>query len=525
MPFLRHMLIDYRDFQVCDFLEFGFPLGCSKDIDSLPSSDRVKNHKGAREYPAEVKSYLDSEISQGTVLGPFKCNPFETKLFLSPLNTVPKHDTNERRIILDLSFPKGRAVNDFISKDKYLQEKVDLVYPKVDDLVDLVKLKGPGCYLFKKDLKKGFRQVFIDPGEYSRVGFKFKGNLYFDTVLSMGLRSSAHIFQRVTNAVTYMMFKVGIAVLNYLDDLAGAETPERACVAYSIFDSVLKTAGFVESPQKACPPSTKMVFVGVLFDTEKMSLEITQDRLLEIQELVAAWLVKETTSLKELQSLLGKLSFVSSCVRPGRVFVQRLLAFLRSIYSQTHARVEIPHYILDDLKWWHTYLPYFNGVSMMTLKNCQPDVEFATDSCLTGCGGVSGQEYFHAEFPAFIQDLHLHINALELLTIVIALRIWGHKFKGKCLLVHCDNMASCWVLNRGSTRCSFMQTCLREICFLAAVGEYEVKARHIEGVQNRLPDMLSRWNLDAKYSKEFLEVFVGTEVVISHDDFRLEERW
>ena len=70
-----------------------------------------------------------------------------------------------------------------------------------------------------------------------------------------------------------------------------------------------------------------------------------------------------------------------------------------------------------------------------------------------------------------------------------------------------------------------MQTCLREICFLAAVGEYEVKARHIEGVQNRLPDMLSRWNLDAKYSKEFLEVFVGTEVVISHDDFRLEERW
>ena len=68
------------------------------------------------------------------------------------------------------------------------------------------------------------------------------------------------------------------AILNYLDDLAGAETPERAWTAYSLFDSMLKTAGFKGSAHKACPPSTKMVFVVILFDTEKMTLEITQER-------------------------------------------------------------------------------------------------------------------------------------------------------------------------------------------------------------------------------------------------------
>ena len=333
MEFLRHMLRDYKDLRVCDFLEFGFPLGCSEDINSLKQNSKVKNHKGAREFPLEIKSYLESEIDQGTVLGPFKSNPFESSIFLSPLNTVAKHDTNERRIILDLSFPKGRAVNDFISKEVYLHKKVDLVYPKVDDLVDLIKLKGQGCCLFKKDLKKAFRQIFIDPKDYGKVVFKFKGGLYFDSVLSMGLRSSAFICQRVTNAITYMMFQVGVAILNYLDDLAGAETPERAHIAYSLFDSVLRKAGFVESQHKACPPSTKMVFVGVLFNTEKMTLEIAPERLKEIQSLVASWLTRKTASLKELQSLLGKLSFVCSCVRPGRVFVQRLLVFLRSIYS------------------------------------------------------------------------------------------------------------------------------------------------------------------------------------------------
>ena len=205
--------------------------------------------------------------------------------------------------------------------------------------------------------------------------------------------------------------------------------------------------------------------------------------------------------------------------------MQRLLVVLRSIYSKTSGEFPVPDYIRDDLKWWNTYLPGFNGVSMMSLKLCQPDDEFATDSCLTGCGGVSGREYFHAAFPPFIQDLQLHINALELLTIVIALRIWGHKFKGKRLLVHCDNLSSCLVLNNGSTRCSYMQACLREICLIAAVGEFELKAKRIEGVNNCLPDLLKRRDLDAKYSREFLKIFVGIEVFVSHYVFKIEERW
>ena len=90
---------------------------------------------------------------------------------------------------------------------------------------------------------------------------------------------------------------------------------------------------------------------------------------------------------------------------------------------------------------------------MMVLDHCGPDKEFATDSCSTGCGGVSGSEYFYAEFPAFIQDLELHINALEMLSIIIALKIGGHKFKDKRLLVNCDNLSSCIVLNKSVVSC------------------------------------------------------------------------
>ena len=41
---------------------------------------------------------------------------------------------------------------------------------------------------------------------------------------------------------------------------------------------------------KACPPATKMVFIGVLFDTETLTLLVTQGRLEEIKLLIKAWL-------------------------------------------------------------------------------------------------------------------------------------------------------------------------------------------------------------------------------------------
>lgn len=416
------------------------------------------------------------------------------------MNTVPKKDSVERRIILDCSFPKGHALNDVIAKDEYLEEKVNLVYPKVDDLVELIKIKGQGCWLFKKDLRKAYRQIFIDPGEYHKVGYKFQNHLYFDSVLSMGLRSSAQICQRVTNAITYMMFKIGVSILNYLDDLAGAEKKDRVDIAYQLLESILAKLGISESTDKACPPATRMLFVGVLFDTVKMTLEICPGRLQEIQVLVSEWLKKSNASRKELQSLLGKLSFVSSCVRPGRIFVQRLLTFLRSIFSQPEQRFTLPEYIKGDLRWWQVYLPEYNGVSMMFIENwSQPDEILATDSCLNGCGGVLGSEYFHSKFPSFIQEQNLHINALELLTIVVALKVWGSKLRGRRIMVLCDNISSCLVLNKGITRCQFMQTCLREICYLSAVFEFEIRAKHIKGVENRLPDLLSRWDLHQKY--------------------------
>ena len=58
--------------------------------------------------------------------------------------------------------------------------------------------------------------------------------------------------------------------------------------------------------EKATPPSTKMVFIGILFDTDNLTISVNENRLSEIIDLVTVWLDKCSSSKKELQSLLGK---------------------------------------------------------------------------------------------------------------------------------------------------------------------------------------------------------------------------
>ena len=57
-------------------------------------------------------------------------------------------------------------------------ETVDLVYPKVGDFVELIKQKGRGCLLYKKDLNRAFCQIQICPGDINLVSFVWKRHIF-----------------------------------------------------------------------------------------------------------------------------------------------------------------------------------------------------------------------------------------------------------------------------------------------------------------------------------------------------------
>ena len=113
-----------------------------------------------------------------------------------------------------------------------------------------------------------------------------------DRVLTMGLRSACLCCQRTTSGIKFIYRKLGYELVNYIDDLAGAEVQDKAHYAYNVLVTKLWFAGISGAP------STRMIFLGVLLDTILMCMEVTHNRSLEILEILELWTDKTHATKK-----------------------------------------------------------------------------------------------------------------------------------------------------------------------------------------------------------------------------------
>ena len=518
IPAWESRLQDYKDPEVASFLKYGWPISYLKD--QLPCVPPT-NHPSAYLYAAHVDRYVEKELVEGAMMGPFSNNPLNVPLIISPLQTVEKRGSSNRRVVVDLSYPSGTSVNDGIPKGQFLGEEYVLEYPSIDALVDLIKEKGQGCLLYKVDLRRAYRQLPVDPHDYHLLGVSWRDQVFIDTALPNGLRTASTACQRTTNAVKYMHKQDGHDAVNYVDDFCGCELPDVAQTAFDDFFGLLGELGLEVSHEKTVPPTTCLTFLGTMVDTVQLTLSIPPDKLEEVRSELLRWKNVKSVTKRQLQSLLGKLFWISRCVRPGRTFLSRMLDTLRRLkynYSRTRLSTEFRL----DLAWWQNFMETYNGVSMMPLQEwTEPDGVLATDACLGGCGGVCEEEFFHTEFPTVVIQMGLDINQLELMAILVAARLWAPKLVGRRLLVYSDNKPSVSVLNSGRSKDKILNKCLRELWLLAATYEFEIKALHIRGTENRLPDYLSRWHMGQVYETSFWQSVETRDMVerVVADDF------
>ena len=409
----RHYLTDYVDHVVVDFLQFGWPINYTSRV--LPQPTHT-NHQSALSYPEDVQHYLSTELSFGALAGPFKENPLRDDLITSPLQTVYKHGSTKRRVVMGLSFPHAASVNTGIPETHYLDNAFQLRLPSRDRLREFIISKG-------SDLKRVYRQFPIDPKDYKYLGFMWDGLLYFDTRFPFGLHLSALVCQRTTREVIHVFTKEGYTANVYFDDFYGAEHPADSHFAFAHLQDLFDELGLQSSPEKDCHPSTRMICLGILVDTEKMLFEVLGDRLSDLETELLQWTQFSTLTRHQFQSLLGKLSFVTAYVRPGRIFMSRLLNRLRSLpYKQS--RFPVTSDMLSDIDWWLSFLPHFNGSAM--IASCPSDfhdVLFTCDSSLHRGGATFFAECTSFTFPRDIEELALHINALELFVLIMAFKI------------------------------------------------------------------------------------------------------
>lgn len=458
----RSSLKDYHDNIIVDYLKFGWPVGYNYEKYGFLVS-QLRNHSGAIDYPDELDTYLVAERARLSIARPFLSPPFSGRIAISPLNSVPKKDSTERRIILDLSWPLNTLVNTGIDKSLHEGMEFALQYPTVDHIASLSARKGPGCLIYKCDLRKAYRQFYVDPFDFPLTGFHWNNCYYFDAVLPMGLRLVAMACQRITSAISYICLQRGFDVLNYLDDFQGAEVPAQATAAFRFLQSLLVDLGVDESKNKACPPSMRTTCLGVEFDTLAMTKSVHADCLAEIQEFLRCWSHKAKATKRDLQSLLGKLSFVSKCVKNSRIFLMRIIDLLKGL-KHHHHRVSLNKEFKKDIRWWLNFITVYNGVSIiLDTPWSAPDCVFVTDACLTGCGEICGDRIFHTSFPDSICQKFSAIHQLEFIALLVAIRLWGSRWAGLRIQVFCNNEAVVAVINSGKTSDPHMGTILRNM--------------------------------------------------------------
>ena len=335
--------------------------------------------------PEHVAKHFTEELQHEAIMGPFTEPPFP--IHVSPLITRDKQDSVQKRTIIDLSWPKGLSVNHGVDKERYLDTPYILHYPSVDNITASLCKLGPAAQLFKIDISRAFRQIKVDPGDIDLLGLKFDNQYFIDLSVSFGYRHGSKIFQHCTDSIHHIMAKHGYTGLyNYIDGLIFTGLPSEIHLAYDFLQNLLADLGLEISYKKLVPPSTSVVCLGILIDTIDRTISIPPEKFQDIANMCRNWTNKTYCSKSQLQSLLGSLLYITKCVKPARIFLNRMLQILRDNIDNTKIILTLEFF--KDLAWFNQFLSQFNGVTYYDQKFSR--IPIYLDACLTGLGRGHG---------------------------------------------------------------------------------------------------------------------------------------
>lgn len=405
---------------------------------------------------------------------------------VSALAAIPK-ENGSIRLIHDGSKPIGQAMNDYSNPNSVRFQTVQ----------DACKIAKPFYFCAKIDLASAYRSVAINPVDYQATGlqWRFQGDkeptFLFDTRLPFGSNSGPQCFHRLSQAIRRCMVRRGFkGTVAYIDDFFIAAPTFDECKKWMlVLLQLLRKLGFQISYRKVEGPSQQITFLGIQIDTANSMLSLDNKKVERLRQLLLDFSAKSRATKRQLQSLAGALNFATQVIRGGRFFLRRILNSIAHIKGQRH-KTRLSESFYADLNWWLSFLSVFNG----TVYYHSDSVEHVhVDSCNVAAGAFwkSRWKYlvFDIDWPAAAS---LHINYKEIIAVIHSVGQWAHFWCGKRIIVHTDSAVTKSAINRGYSRDNYVNALLRKMAFLCAKNNITLKAIHVPGIINVIPDTISR---------------------------------
>ena len=453
------------------------------------------NLASTKSDPAFIDQYIHEEIKAGRMFGPFDVPPFPN-FRASPVGLVPK-DSSGWRLINHLSFGGDMAINHSIAK-------MECKLGSFDEAVDLIHKVGRGAKLIKLDVKAAFRLVPVRTEDLHLLGLNWNGKYYVDAALPFGLSSSPPIWERFSRLLRWCLIHVAGCnhTMHYVDDFLIVVPPSddaEACMERAL--DLMQRLGVPVSSKKLVGPTCRLEYLGHELNTTDLTCQVALEKKMQALKIIESTLAKTWITRVELQSVLGRLFFLTRILPQGRAFLGRGIALLRG--KQKKSRYRVTAGFVDDLKWWQHHLPIWPGVAL-AFKSEWESASFLslyTDASEKGAGAFFNGSWFshkwtEAELALAKRRKRLSLPFLELLAVGHAVSTWAHLLSGKRVCLFSDNQCAVHALNYLKNKDERLLALVRQIISLCLEWQFVLRLQYIASLNNVLADPLSRLDID-----------------------------
>ena len=197
----------------------------------------------------------------------------------------------------------------------------------------------------------------------------WEGSYNYDKVLPFVLRSSPFLFNLLSDVIEWVLCHPCLIsfVCHILDDFlilepALSSPPFNLPCTQSLSSMLLtfKNLGIPIAANKTKGPSTTLESMGIILDTVRTEARLPADKVERIQASLALFQTKKTSTLKELQSLIGTLNFACKVIPPERPFLLRMIKLTRKV-SKPHHHIKLSNGCFKDLTMWQQFIHTWNG--------------------------------------------------------------------------------------------------------------------------------------------------------------------
>jgi len=248
------------------------------------------------------------------------------------------------------------------------------------------------------------------------------------------------------------------------------------------------------------------------------------DKVEQLLSVVGSFEGRKRAQVREILSLIGKLNAAARVVRGGRTYLRRMLDTVRGLQNSWHVKLSIE--FKQDLQWWSNFLRDWNGVEVVYTGKPLSVCSFQTDASSSwGAGAFYEGDWISQDWASTVEGLPKEINELEVFPILLSVRKWSSKWRGRVILVLSDNTTTVSDINKGSSKSPCVMVWLREIVLTSATAGFELRAVHLAGVHNRLADALSRgkWKEFERDAKVWKRARAGERGTLWAENQWLEE--